>query len=376
LKLSVIILNYNVRYFLEQCLLSVRQAISGLDAEIIVVDNNSTDQSVEMLQDKYPEILLIANKDNLGFSKGNNIGVKRAQGEFICILNPDTVLPEDALSHCMQFAESNPEMGILGIQYRDGTGHFLPECKRNLPTPVRSILKILGLAFGNNGYYAKQLDVNALGKVEILAGAFMFMRKSLYDEVGGFDEDYFMYGEDIDLSYKVQKTGASNYYNGLVKMLHYKGESTLKDKAYFDRFYGAMTIFYKKHFSQNPFLNTLVKSGVFITRQFQSKVRTGASTGFEADEVWVFTEDLQLLRSISLAYEIPVKSVAIRLVEEDFVEGKILVFDANFLSFKSIIELMAKQKNGGNSFRIRPPRCNFIIGSDFSDQKGEVMLLD
>ena len=378
MKLSVIILNYNVRYFLEQCLLSVQQATSDISAEIIVVDNDSVDDSAEMVQARFPSVRFIKNAENVGFSRGNNIGVAVAKGEYLCLLNPDTAVSENVFQHCIQFAESNPEMGALGVQYVDGTGQFLPECKRNLPTPIRSMMKILGFKLEKNGYYAKYINKESLGKVEILAGAFMFMKRELYEQVGGLDEDYFMYGEDIDLSYKIQESGHPNFYNGMLKILHYKGESTQKDAAYYDRFYGAMNIFYKKHFGKNPLLNLLVRYGVSATKAFKGgkTVSKNPNEHPNWDEVWVLTEDLHLLRSLSEKFLIPVKSVGLSAVSENVITNKLLVFDADFLSYENIINFMVKHKEGGNSFRIRPPKCNFIIGSDRSDEKGEVKLLD
>lgn len=356
-------------------MLSVERALSDISSEIIVVDNASSDDSSEFIPKAFPNVRFIQNVENLGFSRGNNIGVAVAKGEYICLLNPDTAVAEDVFQHCLQFAESNPKMGALGVQYVDGTGHFLPESKRNLPTPFRSLMKILGFTHGKNGYYAKHLNRESLGKVDILAGAFMFMNKDLYNRVNGLDEDYFMYGEDIDLSYKFLKAGHPNFYNGLLKIVHYKGESTLRDKAYYDRFYGAMNIFYRKHFSKNLLLSFMVRIGVALTRAIKGTGQGRLKATIYFDEVWVLTEDLQLLRSLSEQCEQPVKSVGLRVLGEDVIEHKLLVFDADYLSYKNIIDLMIKHKNGGNSFRIRPPRCNFIIGSDRSDEKGEVMQL-
>lgn len=377
MKLSVVILNYNVRYFLEQCLLSVEQALVGISSEIIVVDNASADDSAQMVAAQFPQVRYIQNVDNLGFSRGNNIGVAVAKGEYVCLLNPDTAVSEEVFEHCIQFAESNPNMGALGVQYIDGTGHFLPECKRNLPTPLRSLMKILGFTKGKNGYYAKHINKESLGKVDILAGAFMFMRKEVYLQVQGLDEDYFMYGEDIDLSYKLQKSGHPNFYNGLLKILHYKGESTQKDKAYYDRFYGAMNIFYGKHFGKNPILNAVVRMGVAATKALKTKNQHGERETERSsyDEVWVLTEDLQLLHLLSEKFDKPVKSIGLRILGEEVIENKLLVFDADFLSYKNIIDMMIRHKNGGNSFRIRPPKRTFIIGSDRSDEKGEVLSL-
>ena len=209
MKLSVIILNYNVRYFLEACIKSVQAAIAGIDAEIIVIDNNSPDDSCDMMQLTFPEIQLIANTKNVGFAKANNQGVNIAKGEYICILNPDTIVAENTFAQLLTFAENKGNLGAIGCKLIDGSGAFLPESKRNIPTPKVSIKKILGNK--NSGYYSN-LDENKIGKVEILVGAFMLMKKSVYKAVAGFDEDYFMYGEDIDLSYKIIKAGFQNYY--------------------------------------------------------------------------------------------------------------------------------------------------------------------
>jgi GT2 family glycosyltransferase len=268
MKLSVIILNYNVRYFLEQTIISVQRAITRINAEIIVIDNNSTDDSCKMMQDRFPEITLLQNKENVGFSKANNQAVKIATGEYVCILNPDTAVSEDTFIQCINYAEATPKMGALGIYMLDGTGNFLPESKRNIPTPTVSLLKLTGFT---KKYYANHIEPEARGEVAVLAGAFMFLKRNLYNEVGGFDEDYFMYGEDIDLSYKITKAGYKNHYLGNTEILHYKGESTQKDAIYFERFYGAMKIFYKKHYNDSSLLNKLVEIGVTLAKKTKSK---------------------------------------------------------------------------------------------------------
>ena len=206
MQLSVIILNYNVRYFLEQCVLSVQKALEGIDGEIIVIDNNSSDDSCAMMQQLFPNVKRIENKENLGFPKGNNIGVAQAKGEFICILNPDTVVAEDTFSKILNIKNWQLNTGIIGCKLIDGTGNFLPESKRGVPTPWVSFTKIFGLykvssLFGK--YYAQHLTENQSGKVDILVGAFMVMQRELYNEIGGFDENCFMYSDDIDLSYMV-----------------------------------------------------------------------------------------------------------------------------------------------------------------------------
>ena len=193
MQLSVIILNYNVRYFLEQCVLSVQLAIQNLDAEIIVIDNNSSDDSCAMMKQRFPSIKLIENKENSGFPKGNNIAVKEAKGEYICILNPDTVVAEDTFEKILnsQLATRNSQLGIIGCKLIDGTGNFLPESKRGIPTPWVAFTKIFGLykifpkSSMFNQYYAQQLAENQSGKVDILVGAFMVMKRELYNDLGG-----------------------------------------------------------------------------------------------------------------------------------------------------------------------------------------------
>jgi len=198
--------------------LSVEKAIHNLDAEIIVIDNNSSDDSCAMMQQRFPNIKLIQNAVNLGFPKGNNFAVKEAKGEYVCILNPDTVVAEDTFSTVLTFAKKQTDLGIVGCKLIDGTGNFLPESKRGIPTPWVAFTKIFGLykIFPNtslfNKYYAQHLGENQTGKVDILVGAFMVMKRELYIELGGFDEACFMYSDDIDLSYMALQKGKSNYY--------------------------------------------------------------------------------------------------------------------------------------------------------------------
>lgn len=262
-KISIIIVNYNVSYFLEQALLSVQKAIKGLEAEIFVVDNNSVDGSVQMIRKRFPDVHLIANKENVGFSKANNQAIRLSNAEYVLLLNPDTVLEEDCLAKCCGFMDSHPEAGALGVKMLDGKGNFLPESKRGLPTPRVAFFKIFGLSklfpkskiFGL--YHLGFLDENKTHEVEVLAGAFMLLRKSVLDKIGLLDEDYFMYGEDIDLSYRVIKAGYKNYYFPETRIIHYKGESTKRTSVnYVFVFYRAMIIFAKKHFSQQ-------KAGLF-----------------------------------------------------------------------------------------------------------------
>ncbi|MEM7186187.1 MAG: glycosyltransferase family 2 protein [Bacteroidota bacterium] len=376
MKLSVIILNYNVRFFLEQCIISVERALKGIDAEIIVADNNSEDDSCEMVAQQFPKVTLQRNSENLGFSKANNRAVAIAKGEYVCILNPDTAVAEDTFARALKYAESQSKLGAMGIYLMDGTGNFLPESKRNLPTRRRALWKLLGRTRSKKGYYANHLRPQDSGAVDTLVGAFMLLKRSVYEEVGGFDEDYFMYGEDIDLSYKLIKAGYQNHYVGTLHMLHYKGESTRMDRAYLDRFYGAMRIFYAKHFKSHFLLNGLVNLGVFIAKRYRSAVtfKRPATTPY-ATEVLVFTESIPLLKKLSESYEIPVRSVSKAAMENAFFRNKLCVFDMDYLTYAEVFTVMSQSKNRQNSFRIKPPGCSFVIGSDQSDQKGSVLEL-
>lgn len=256
MKLSVVIVNYNVKYFLEQCLRSVERAGEGLSMEVFVVDNNSVDGSVEMVRDKFPTVKLIANKENTGFSRANNQAIRLASGDYVLLLNPDTVVEEDTFRKVVAFMDEHPDAGGLGVRMIDGSGKFLPESKRGLPTPAVAFYKIFGLSylfpksktFGR--YHLGYLDADKVHEVDVLSGAFMLLRSTVLEKIGLLDEDFFMYGEDIDLSYRIQKSGAKNYYFPDTRIIHYKGESTKKSSVnYVFVFYNAMIIFAKKHFS-------------------------------------------------------------------------------------------------------------------------------
>ena len=257
-QLSVVIVNYNVCYFLEQALLSVRRAAEklGQPVEVFVVDNNSADGSVAMVRARFPEVILIVNQDNPGFSKGNNQALRRATAQYQLLLNPDTVVEEDTFRACCDFMDAHPDCGGLGVKMLDGQGQFLPESKRGLPTPAVAFYKMFGLArllpqsptFGR--YHLGFLDKDQTHEVAVLSGAFMLLRKAALDQVGLLDEDYFMYGEDIDLSYRLTRGGWKNYYFPGTRIIHYKGESTKRTSVnYVFVFYRAMVIFAEKHFA-------------------------------------------------------------------------------------------------------------------------------
>lgn len=254
LRLSVIIVSYNVYPFLDNCLRSVRQALQQIDGEIIVVDNASVDGTAQLVRQHFPDVRLIANHDNRGFARANNQGIVAAKGEFILLLNPDTIVSEDTFSTCIQFMELHPDAGAIGVKMLDGTGRFLPESKRGLPTLSASFMKMTGLyrlfprSAKWNQYYEGQIGENETATIEVLCGAFMFMRKVTLEKSGYLDEDFFMYGEDIDLSYRITQSGYKIYYLPTTSIIHYKGESTRKSSLnYILTFYQAMLIFTQKH---------------------------------------------------------------------------------------------------------------------------------
>ncbi len=387
MQLSVVILNYNVRYFLEQCILSVQEALLTLDAEIIVVDNNSSDDSCLMMKNKFPNIKLIQNDRNFGFPKGNNIGVQFAVGKYICILNPDTVVAEDTFTKILAFAEEKQDLGIIGCKLIDGIGSFLPESKRGIPTPWVAFTKIFGLykIFPKsrifNRYYAQHLNKDQSGKVEILVGAFMLMKRDLYLELGGFDENCFMYADDIDLSYRALLKQKSNYYFHETTVLHYKGESTVKDEKYMLRFQEAMNYFYQKHFKKSWFFTFFIQIGSFVFsffKMFQAKIKVKPSP-----ESFIFYSLNQNL-SEKLPSILKNKVQFFDLKKEKMVnscqvfKGKNIeiILDNQYVSFKKCIKIIETLKDKNITFKIFPKNTNFIIGSNSRNDMGQIVEIE
>lgn len=385
MQLSVIILNYNVRYFLQQCVLSVQKALEGIEAEIIVIDNNSIDDSCVMMKEIFPGIKLIENKTNSGFPKGNNIGVAEAKGEYICILNPDTVVAEDTFTKVLQFISDKKDLGIVGCKLIDGTGNFLPECKRGVPTPWVAFTKIFGLykIFPKstlfNRYYVQNLNQDQTGKVDILVGAFMVMKRDLYLEVGGFDENCFMYSDDIDLSYSVLKKGKNNYYFHETSVIHYKGESTVRDGLYMKRFREAMQFFYAKHFRSSFVFDFFMRIGAFafaLVKKNQARYILP-----DIEEYWLFSNDEN--RRIKMQEQLQKKVIRIADIDENdlfshqnFSKKQIqIVLDNHSFPFKRIIAFLEKNKSSGFTFKIIPEKASYCIGSNSSNDRGEIIKL-
>jgi len=260
MKLTVVIVSYNVCDYLQQCLISLRRALKNVDAQVVVVDNHSKDDTVERLRKKFHEVQFISSNHNLGFSKANNLAIKQSNGQYVLLLNPDTIVGESVIDQCLTFMDSHPKAGGLGVQMLKADGSKANESRRGLPTPMTAFYKMSGLCsrfpksrrFGK--YYMGYLSWDEAAEIEVVSGAFFMLRREALDKVGLLDEDYFMYGEDIDLSYRLLKGGWQNWYLP-AKILHYKGESTVKSSfRYVHVFYEAMLIFFKKHYSHLSFL--------------------------------------------------------------------------------------------------------------------------
>ncbi len=278
-KLSVIIVNYNVKYFLKQCLASVygsqRRLGDGseLELDVWVVDNDSVDGSVEMVREEFPAVQIIANHENVGFAKANNMALARCTGECILLLNPDTLVEADTFVRCANFMREHPDCGGLCVKMVDGEGRYLKESKRGFPTPEASFYKISGLIrlFPHSrrfaAYYMGHLSDDEVNEIEIMPGAFLMLRREVYEKIGGLDESYFMYGEDIDFSWRIKRAGWKNFYLPETRIIHYKGESTKKGSMnYVYTFYNAMSIFVKKYFTgRNARLfNLLLQAAIWM----------------------------------------------------------------------------------------------------------------
>ena len=262
MKLSIIIVNYNVRAYLEQCLQSVQKALNGIDGEVFVVDNHSEDDSVAVLRTDYPWVRLIENQENVGFARANNLAIRQSDAEYVLLLNPDTVVDEDTLRQSLTFMDAHPKAGGAGVMMHNADGTLAPEARRAIPTPWVSCLKMLGFT---KRYYMSHLPWDQPSQIEIISGAFCLLRKKALDEIGLLDEAFFMYGEDIDLSYRLLKGGWQNWYLPY-SIIHFKGKSTQKsDYRYVHIFYQAMLIFFRKHYGHLSFFYTMpVKMAIYF----------------------------------------------------------------------------------------------------------------
>ena len=374
LKLSVIIVNYNVKYYLDQCIRSVLRAFEEMNtpAEIIVVDNHSADGSVDYLEQRYPQKLypmvrFVRSAHNLGFARANNIAIRQSRGEYVLLLNPDTIVGEDALKASVDFMDAHEDAGAVGVRMLGAQGRRAMESRRGLPTPMVSFFKMLGFCnrwphhrlFGK--YYMGYLPWDEPSQIEVVSGAYCMLRRKALDEVGLLDEDFFMYGEDIDLSYRVLKGGYHNYYLP-VDILHYKGESTQKSSfRYVHVFYEAMLIFFRKHYSGMTFLLSLpIKTAIYakalmaLVGMLSDRIRK--SLGFfapsaEGAQHYVFVGSLEMqdacrdiARRLGLDAEFHDSEVQEDKSEATWSEknDNVLVLDADSMSYADMLKRMSR----------------------------------
>ncbi len=272
MKLSVIIVNYNVTQLLRSCLLSLQKYIQEIEYEVIVIDNASTDSSWGDLIPEFSDVHFISSATNGGFAKANNQAVQQAKGEYVLLLNPDTEFEGFYMKELLDFADAQPSFGCLGVRMHDAEGNFLPESKRSVPDMFNSFEKLFTNFKNNNSksYYRNDIEENAIAEVDVITGAFLLAKKKVYEKIGGLDEAYFMYGEDIDLCYTFLRNGYKNFYYGKVSILHHKGESTIKDEVYLNRFYGAMQIFIDKYYKESkPVQYSFLKAGLKLRHQIE-----------------------------------------------------------------------------------------------------------
>ncbi len=365
MTLSVIIVSYNVKYFLEQCLCSVQRAADN-SVEVLVVDNNSTDGTVEYCQHRFPFAQFISNKENTGFASANNQALAKAKGKYVLFLNPDTIIPEDLFIHCVAFMDAHVGAGALGVRMIDGSGAFLKESKRGFPSPWAAFCKMSGLTalFPRSKVFAKyymgHLPEKEINAVDALAGACMFVRKEALNKTGGFDERFFMYAEDIDLSYRIQQAGYKNYYFPETTIRHFKGESTRKDGRYIRLFYKAMVQFTRKHFGKSSGLSTVLLNGAI-------KMRAGLALLTSSKMIKQAEPHYRFYQGVG--DESSLKEVPPLNSTSSSAQKAILIAEGPSFSFKQVIDWLQQNNNAGEVF-IHGRGTYSMVGSGSRDEPG------
>ena len=354
MKLTVVIVNYNVKYYLEQCLFSVERALQGMQGEVYVVDNASSDGSVAYLRRKFPWVYYIENKENYGFSVANNMAIRKARGEYVLLLNPDTIVGENTLKQCVTFMDAHPQVGGLGVRQQRVDGSMAPESRRGIPTPWTAFCKMSGLGsrfpkstlFGR--YYMQYLPIDRPVEIEVISGACMFIRSEVFKKCGLLDETFFMYGEDVDMSYRILKAGYKNCFLPAT-ILHYKGESTQKSSyRYAIVFHKAMYIFFKKHFSYN-FLLLFVVSLLIYGKAFLTYLKNQFAKKGEKEEV--IMEDMRQKKFMLVGKGYNLQQMQRLMVEHNLYHSvsnglpqkldptaDYIVFDTDAYSFEEILD--------------------------------------
>lgn len=388
MDVSVIIVSYNVKYFLEQCLYALQQSLVNIQGEVFVVDNNSSDNSIAYLSAKFSNVHFIQNKQNAGFGKACNQPLSVAKGKYILFLNPDTIVAEDTIQNCIHFFDEHTNAGAIGCKMIDGSGHFLPESKRSFPSVSASFYKLSGISSlfpaseKFNQYALGYLDENKDHEVDVLCGAFMMVKKEVLDQTGGFDEAFFMYGEDIDLCYRIKQLGYKIYYTASTTIVHFKGESSKQNKAkHLNAFYDAMRIFVNKHYTTNytGLLSFLLKTAIVVRalvsalllpyyavkKSFTKKITSALLVNAQSvsqtriKEIQSHYADIKFLSSQQLQ---SVQNAAI-----------IFCIDDLFTYKQAIEQLQSSQKNA--SCKWHAVKSDSIVGSDNKNDYGETLFL-
>lgn len=400
MKLSVIIVNYNVKYFLEHCLCSVQKAVKNIDAEVLVIDNRSCDGSVPYLKRLFPWVQFIENTENLGFGKANNMGIKLATGKFVLLLNPDTLLPEDALHQCLITFEKNEKAGAIGVRMIDGSGRFLKESKRAFPTPAAALYKLTGISalFPTSKVFSKyhlgHLSEHQNHEVDVLCGAFIMIKKTVLERTGGFDEDFFMYGEDIDLSYRIQKAGYKNLYLASTSIIHFKGESSVKGSPrYVKMFYRAMEVFVKKHYggTRKAAFAVLLRTGIWLRASigfiagFVKKTRSAAigKTFKTPTKILIASDEKELQHILQILQahhpETTLAACASNPAQLEALQQQTgateVVFSGSSFGYKHAIDFMSRQHDG-LCYHFYNATGQTIISSPLKNEPGDVAALN
>ncbi len=374
MQVSVVIVNYKVPYHLSLCLGSLQLALDDIDAEIIIVDNNSQDNTAELISKHYPEVTYIQNTTNVGFSKANNLAIKQAKGEYICLVNPDTVIGAQTIKDAIKKHKSIKKCGIIGVRLIDGTGNFLPESKINQLNLKIAILKLLGFS---KSYYNNSIAETDEGFTPTLVGAFMCFRASDYKKVEGLDENYFMYGEDIDLSFQFIKAGLKNYYYGKQTIIHFKGESTLKDKIYFQRFFDSVKLYFKKHYTNSRIMIGIASVFFVLAKYFKKNQMLKVNrNGHDFQEAFFVGKGKKLCSLLENLYKRGLINIDYQKANQNRFKDSLVVFNSEGGNFDDMINIMSENRHNENIFRIKVPHQNVLIGSDSSTSQGEVIKLN
>jgi len=371
LDVSVVIVSYKVPYLLLLCLESLQKALQPITSEIIVIDNASGDETQDLVQNHFPEVNYIQSETNDGFSIANNKGIELAKGEYIFLINPDTVISEQTIAVALQKHKALPNCGILGVQLVDGTGDFLPESKINQLTLRIAALKFLGVS---KPFYNQEIEPDGEGETATLVGAFMCFRKADYKTVDGLDDRYFMYGEDIDLSYQFVKKGFKNYYLGTTSIIHFKGESTLKDKTYFNRFFTSVKYYFQKHYTNSKWIVGFLSLFFFIAKWTKkSDMVKKQRRALEVENIFCVTQNQDLIDQLKTYFNKGVQQIDKKTVLQSNFRKSYIIFDTDYISVEALIATMKLHAAKDNFFRIKPSAVNVLIGSDSSTAQGEVI---